>query len=120
MLLTLNNSPIAAKTELNRGNGNGSKDSEKKPSLLDFGFSLKAAIKEMIAEFKEQEFSQPIIFNMLRERNPTIAEHIHKASVSATLSTLSNEGLIVATFEGHGNDPKRYRLAEEAKSDLFS
>lgn len=84
-------------------NGNG-----KGTSLPSIGFSLIGSIKNLLPNL-DGEFSQPVIYNTLRELHPEVAPHIQKASVAGTLRKLLDNGLIEVTHEGFGSDPKRYK-----------
>lgn len=81
--------------------------------LANLGFSLKDAVKKVLPELKG-EFTRPDVSILVQEQNPDVAEMIQKASVSSTLQSLVKDGLLIETYEGHGSDPKRYRVAEKA------
>jgi hypothetical protein len=91
-------------------------DAEQKPrpqSGLPQGFSLIEAIKALLPELKHGEFSMPVIYQILTDRNPPhVAQRIQKASISTTLSVLKERGLIEVTHEGNGNDPRRYKVKD--------
>ncbi len=72
------------------------------------GFSLVGAIKELLPHL-HGEFSQPIVYNKLREKHPEVAEYIQKASVATTLRKLELDGLIEITYQGYGSEPRRYK-----------
>lgn len=75
------------------------------------GFSLIGSIKELLPHLSG-EFSQPVVYNKLRERHPEVAEHIQKASVATTLRKLQEDGLLEVTYPGYGSEPRRYKRKE--------
>jgi|GEM_PF-4480373 len=79
-------------------------------ALARMGFSLIGSIKELLPQLNG-EFSQPIVYKMLRERNPEVASLIQKASVATTLRKLQEDGLIEVTYKGFGSEPRRYKTA---------
>ncbi len=96
-----------------------SRPTERRRVLAEHGFSLKNSVIDLLPEL-QGEFSQPIIYKRLRELNPDIAEHIQKASVSATLQSLVKDGLIRETYEGQGSDPKRYLPVHEQDRETMA
>lgn len=75
------------------------------------GFSLIGSIKELLPHLSG-EFSQPVVYNKLRERHPEVADRIQKASVATTLRKLQEDGLLEVTYQGYGSEPRRYRRKE--------
>ena len=93
-------------------NPNGRQSTENKQKSLSRpqrGFPLKESIMEILPEIKG-EISQPIVYRMLVDRHPKDAHRIQKASVSTTLSSLEQHGVIEITHQGFGSDPRRYRM----------
>jgi hypothetical protein len=78
------------------------------PALARMGFSLTGSIKELLPQL-HGEFSQPIVYKLLRERHPEVAGLIQKASVATTLRKLQDLGLIEMTYKGYGSEPRRYK-----------
>lgn len=76
--------------------------------LSRMGFSLIGSIKSLLPKLGS-EFSQPIVFKMLKELYPNAAPHIQKASVATTLRKLADDGLLEVTYKGYGSEPRRYR-----------
>jgi hypothetical protein len=72
------------------------------------GFSLIGSVMALLPQL-HAEFSQPVVYNMLRERHPEVAEHIQKASVATTLTKLAERGLIEVTDKGFGSEPRKYK-----------
>jgi hypothetical protein len=91
-------------------------DAEQKPrpqTGLPQGFSLIESIKALLPELNHAEFSMPVIYQILTERNPPhIAQRIQKASISTTLSVLTERGLIEVTHQGYGSEPRRYKVKD--------
>jgi len=82
---------------------------EKPKSLVELGFKLSDAVKNLLDEISG-EFTQPMIFKELIRLNPNIEPSLSDSAVSMTLKNLAENDVLVVVDE---IAPKKYRKASE-------
>ena len=74
-------------------------------------------LKDAVRRFGPQEFSIAHVEVALRRLGIEVAGKTPRSRISASMSKLWDEGVLVRTFEGSGNVPNRFKLREFLKAE---
>lgn len=74
-------------------------------------------LKDAVRRFGPQEFSIAHVEAVLKRLGIEVAGKTPRSRISASLSKLWEEGVLVRTFEGGGNVPNRFRVKEFMSAD---
>ena len=82
--------------------------------------SLAEEILDIIKDFRGIEFTVPDVENELNKRRVIIKGKSPRAQIAVNMGTLEKRGKVIRTERSLGNNPHKFRLAEESKLDIFS
>ena len=81
------------------------------------GSTLLTDVRCVIGRLGDQEFTSNHVGAVLTKMGKGSEAKHFKNRISVAIRTLTDEGLIARTHKGAGNDPHRYRVAEEVGVD---
>lgn len=69
----------------------------------------------VVSKFGDQEFTAPLVHDVMSASGYTVAGKSPKARISAELAKLVDDQKLIRTFEGKGSTPNRYSLSKKGE-----